>query len=143
MIRLMDLSDYDAVVALWQKTPGVGMRREDDSRQGVARFLRRNPRSCFVALVDKKLVGAILCGHDGRRGHIYHACVDEAHRREGVGRALVQAALDSLAEEGIRKASLVTYGDNERAKDFWKALHWTQRKDLSFFDVWIDSSGEE
>ena len=90
-IRIMSVADYDAVFALWNATAGMGMRSLDDSREGIARFLRRNPATCFIAEENGAPVGVILCGHDGRRGYIYHTAVSERLRGCGIGRALVEA----------------------------------------------------
>ena len=89
MIRTMTIDDYDEVYALWKKIRGFGIRSIDDSREGVERFLKRNPTTSVVAVKDERIVGSILCGHDGRRGCLYHVCVDEAYRRHGIGRAMV------------------------------------------------------
>ena len=67
-IRKMELSDYERVHALWMEIHGFGIRSVDDSREGVERFVRRNPDTSMVAEMDGGIVGAILCGHDGRRG---------------------------------------------------------------------------
>ena len=105
MIRVMTIEDYDGVYALWKKIRGFGIRSIDDSREGVGRFLKRNPTTSVVAEKDGKIVGSILCGHDGRRGCLYHVCVDEAYRRHGIGRAMVVFAMKALKEEKINKVS--------------------------------------
>ena len=86
MIRTMTIEDYEQVHDLWMKIHGFGIRSVDDSKEGVERFLKRNPTTSVVAVEDDKIVGAILCGHDGRRGCLYHVCVDEAYRMRGIGR---------------------------------------------------------
>ena len=95
-IRIMTLEDYEEVCRLWQNTPGMGLNNVDDSREGLERFLRRNPTSCFVAEEEEKITGTILCGHDGRRGYLYHAAVAEAYQGQGIGKALLEAALHAL-----------------------------------------------
>lgn len=103
MIRAMTIEDYDEVYHLWKKIRGFGIRSVDDSREGIARFLRRNPTTSVVAVEDGRIVGSILCGHDGRRGCFYHVCVEEAYRRHGIGKAMVVRAMEALkAEETIR-----------------------------------------
>ena len=81
VIREMTMEDYEQVYCLWKKIRGFGIRSIDDSREGVKRFLKRNPTTSVVAEEDGRIVGSILCGHDGRRGCLYHVCVDEEHRR--------------------------------------------------------------
>ena len=98
-IRIMTLEDYEEVCRLWQNTPGMGLNNVDDSREGLERFLRRNPTSCFVAEEEEKITGTILCGHDGRRGYLYHAAVAEAYQGQGIGKALLEAALHALEQE--------------------------------------------
>ncbi len=131
-IRIMTMEDYDNVYALWTGTPGMGLRSLDDSPAGIERFLGRNPASCFVAEEGERLAGAILCGHDGRRGYIYHAAVHPDFRRQGIGRALVQAALDALAEEGILKVALVVFETNENGNRFWESAGFSKRNDLVY-----------
>ena len=94
MIRTMTMEDYDGVYKLWTKIRGFGLRSVDDSREGVARFLKRNPTTSVVAVEDGEVVGSILCGHDGRRGCLYHVCVDEEYRRRGIGKAMVVKAME-------------------------------------------------
>ena len=131
-IRPMDISDYDEVYRLWVATPGMGLNDVDDSRDGIARYLARNPSTCFVAEDGGRLVGVILSGHDGRRGFIYHTCVAADVRLAGVGRALVDAALAALRDEGITKVALVVFGRNEGGNAFWERMGFASRPDLNY-----------
>ncbi|MHB1152391.1 MAG: GNAT family N-acetyltransferase [Eubacteriales bacterium] len=131
-IRLMTLPDYEAVYSLWTNTAGMGMRSLDDSLSGIAKFLKRNPTTNFVAEIDGEIVGVILCGHDGRRGYIYHTAVNENFRKRGIGKALVETALFALKNEGIHKVALVAFQTNDLGNAFWKALGFTERKDLVY-----------
>ena len=82
-VRTMTAEDYEGLRALWMSIRGFAIRSIDDSREGVERFLRRNPSTSVVAVGDDgTIIGGILCGHDGRRGCLYHVCV-----REEIGRA--------------------------------------------------------
>lgn len=130
-IRIMDAADYDAVYALWISTPGMGLSSLDDSREGIARFLARNPACCFVALSGGVLVGVILCGHDGRRGHIYHMAVANDYRKRGIGRALLDHTLNALRAEGINKASLYVFTNNHMGNAFWESVGFAARDDLT------------
>ena len=132
MIRLMTIDDYDGVYALWSATAGMGLRSLDDTREGIARFLDRNPTTCFVAQQDSGLDGVILSGHDGRRGYIYHLAVAPAQRRQGLGRQLLEAACVALKDEGINKAALVVFKSNLPGNKFWEAEGWTLRDDLNY-----------
>jgi len=131
-IKQMTIDDYDAVYALWTASEGVGLRSIDDSQQGIEKFLHRNPTSCFVAVKDDAVVGSILCGHDGRRGYIYHAMVQENLRGNGIGKMLVKACMDALKVEGIHKSALVVYKTNELGNKFWESIGFTLREDLNY-----------
>ena len=127
MIRVMTIDDYDGVYALWKKIKGFGIRSIDDSREGVERFLKRNPTTSVVAVEDGKVVGSILCGHDGRRGCLYHVCVDEAYRRHGIGKDMVVYAMKALQDEKINKVSLIAFTQNDIGNAFWNTIGWTER----------------
>lgn len=131
-IRLMTMEDYDAIYSLWIHTPGMGLNDTDDSREGIEKYLRRNPTTSFVAEQDGKLVGAILAGHDGRRGHISHTAVLPDCRRQGIARALVEHVMEAMDREGIHKVNLVVFRKNEVGNGFWEALGFTQRFDLAY-----------
>ncbi len=121
-IKLMTIQDYDNVYKLWTNTKGMGMRSLDDSFEGIEKFIKRNPNTNFIAKAENKVVGIILCGHDGRRGYIYHTAVNTDYRRGGVGKALVDAALEALRKEGINKVALVAFASNDLGNKFWQSL---------------------
>lgn len=133
-IRSMEIADYDQVYALWMRIRGFAMRSVDDSAEGVKRFIDRNPRISVVAEEAGRIVGAILCGHDGRRGCMYHVCVDPAHRRRGIGKAMVVFCMQKLQEESISKVSLIAFTENDIGNAFWNRIGWTQRQDLNYYD---------
>lgn len=128
----MRIEDYEAVYALWLSCAGMGLNSVDDSREGIARYLERNPRTCFVAEEAGRVVGAILTGHDGRRGYISHTAVAGTQRRRGVGRALVEAALAALRDERISKVNLVVFARNAAGNAFWERMGFTTREDLTY-----------
>ena len=138
MIRVMTIDDYDEVYALWKKIKGLGIRSIDDSREGVDRFLRRNPTTSVVAEEDGHIVGSILCGHDGRRGCLYHVCVDEKHRRRGIGKDMVVHAMKALKDEHINKVSLIAFTKNDVGNAFWNTIGWTERLDLNYYDFTLN-----
>lgn len=131
-IRRMIIEDYEKVYALWTNTAGMGMRSLDDSMEGIDKFLKRNPSTNFVAMVDEEIRGVILSGHDGRRGYIYHAAVHVEYRGHGIGKALVDTALEALKEEGINKVALVVFKTNESGNAFWEAVGFEARTDLNY-----------
>ena len=131
-IRKMTIYDYQPVYDLWMACDGVGLNDIDDSRQGIERFLKRNPKTCFVTEEDGKVVGVIMAGHDGRRGFIYHAAVDPAYRRQKIGHNLVNRALEAIRNEGIAKVALVVFNDNDAANKFWEKQGFDMRGDLVY-----------
>ena len=131
-IRNMRLDDYDSVYALWLSCPGMGLNNLDDSREGIAKYLARNPDTCFVAEEQGNIIGAILTGHDGRRGYISHTAVSPAHQRQGIGKQMVETALNALKAQGINKVSLVVFACNDKGNTFWEKMGFTQRSDLIY-----------
>lgn len=128
--RELTLADYDVVIALWQSADGVGLS-DADSREAIDRYLARNPGLSFTAWDGDGLVGAVLCGHDGRRGYVHHLAVRPSYRRQGIGTALATRCLDALAAEGIDKCHLFVFAVNADAIAFWKRAGWIQRGDLN------------
>ena len=133
-IRTMTIEYFEQVHALWMTIKGFGIRSIDDSKEGVERFLKRNPTTSVVAEIDNKIVGSILCGHDGRRGCLYHVCVDEKYRRHGIGKAMVVYAMQALKREKINKVSLIAFTVNDIGNAFWNTIEWTERKDLNYYE---------
>lgn len=129
--RLMTTRDYKAAYDLWIKCQN-GLNNKDDSYEGIKKYLERNPNTSFVAELDGNLVGVILCGHDGRRGIIQHACVSPDLRRMGIGKKLVSLSLEALKDEGINKVLLVAFKKNEAGNAFWEAEGFTLRDDLNY-----------
>jgi N-acetylglutamate synthase len=128
-LRAMTIDDYDAVLALWKAAEGVGLSAADE-RPAIARYLERNPGMSFVACDDGRIVGAALCGHDGRRGYLHHLAVALPCRRRGLGRQLAERCLAALAAVGIDKCHLFVFGGNAAGAAFWKRIGWTLRTDL-------------
>lgn len=133
MVKVMAIDDYDELFAMWQKTPNMGLRSLDDSKEGISFFLKRNPNTNFVAYDDDKLIGAILSGHDGRRGYIYHAVVLPEYRGRGIGSVLVNMAVNALKGEGITRVCLNVMEKNEQGKSFWIKLGWEKKDFLGFY----------
>lgn len=142
-VRSMQIEDYDQVYALWMTIHGFLIRTIDDSREGVERFLKRNPGISVVAEMDGRVVGAILCGHDGRRGCLYHVCVHEDYRMHGIGRAMVVHCMNALQQEGINKVSLIAFTKNDIGNAFWKQIGWTKREDLNYYDFVLNQKNIE
>lgn len=134
----MVLQDYGQVHALWERIHGFALRSLDDSVEYVARFLARNPGCSCVAVLDGQVVGTILCGHDGRQGSFYHVCVSPEHRQHGIGKKMVRFCLQALDREGISKAVLVAFDDNEVGNRFWRGIGWTQRADFNSYEFLLN-----
>ena len=133
-IRVMTAEDYESVHALWMTIKGFAIRSVDDSKEGVERFIRRNPDTSVVAEEDGQIVGAILCGHDGRRGCLYHVCVHPDYRRRGIGKSMVVFCMNALKKEKINKVSLIAFTANDIGNAFWRTIGWTRREDLNYYD---------
>ncbi len=138
LVRAMENGDYAGVKKLWMSIRGFGIRSVDDSEEGVARFLARNPGISVVAEEDGRIVGAILCGHDGRRGCLYHVCVAEEFRRRGIGKDMVLHCMNALKAEKINKVSLIAFTKNDVGNAFWKCIGWTRREDLNYYDFTLN-----
>ncbi|MBQ1488917.1 MAG: GNAT family N-acetyltransferase [Lachnospiraceae bacterium] len=133
-IRAMTIEDYPKVKNLWLSIDGFCIRSLDDSKEGVEKFLLRNPSLSCVCVTDDQIVGAILCGHDGRRGCLYHVCVRKEYRMRGIGKAMVAYSMRKLKEEGINKVSLIAFTKNDVGNAFWHEIGWTKREDLNYYD---------
>lgn len=131
-IEKMTINDYDKVYALWLSCKGIGLNSLDDTRAGIDRFINRNPDTCFVAIDNKRIVGAILVGNDGRRGYIYHTAVEPEYQRKGIGKALVDKSMEALNEIGINKVALVAFKQNETGNKFWNKMGFETRGDLIY-----------
>lgn len=134
-LRLLTAADFPALYALWTSCPGMGLNDRDDTPEGFARYIARNPLTCLGAEEDGTLVGCILAGHDGRRGYIYHTAVHPHYQRRGIGAALVQSALAALHREGVAKVALVAFRRNETGNAFWEKQGFTLREDLSYRNI--------
>lgn len=140
IVRPMTIEDYDSVYALWKTINGFAIRSIDDSREGVEIFIRRNPTTSVVATLNGEVVGAILCGHDGRRGCLYHVCVKKENRRHGVGKAMVVYCMEALKAEHVNKVSLIAFTRNDIGNAFWNSIGWTKREDLNYYDFTLNDA---
>ena len=131
-IRTMEFQDYDRVYDLWINTPGMGLNTVDDSREGIQRYLRRNPQTCFVAEEDGKIIGAVMAGHHGSRRLIYHTPLRSEYQGRGIGKNLVERAMDALEQEGIHKTALVVFKRNVSGNGFWEKIGFESRDDLVY-----------
>ena len=131
-IRKLSVDDYDKVYELWMSCRNMGFNNIDDSREGIGKFLKRNPETSFAAVEDGRIIGVILAGNDGRRGYIYHMSVAEDHRRQGIGSQLVDKCLEALEKEGIAKVALLVFNRNEAGNAFWESQGFTERTDITY-----------
>ena len=137
-IREMKIEDYEQVFALWKTIKGFGIRSVDDSKEVIERFLKWNPGLSVVAEENGTVVGAILCGSDGRRGCLYHVCVHKDFRRQGIGKTMVIWCMEKLRELQINKVSLIAFTKNDVGNAFWKEIGWTKREDLNYYDFTLN-----
>ena len=140
-IEQMAIEDYQKVASLWQSTEGIGLHLDDvDSAAGIGAYLERNPDLSFVARDNGTVIGAVLCGHDSRRGYLQHLAVAKNHRRRGIGNALVDKVLAKLQSMGIRKCHIFIFADNADGMEFWQRTGWTSRADIKIMSKNIDSA---
>ena len=132
VLRLMTIEDYDKVYALWMSCKNMGFNNIDDSREGIEKFLIRNPSTNFVAEEEGRIVGIVLAGNDGRRGYVYHMAVAEDQRGKKIGSRLLTLALDALKAEGIAKVALLVFKRNEVGNAFWENMGFKVREDVAY-----------
>lgn len=124
------MADYPAVLRLWKASPrGIGLGASDDPAS-IRQFLKRNAGLSVVAVKGQQVVGAVLCGHDGRRGYLHHLVVAKRSRGQGIGRAMVEHVLNGLRAEGIPKCNLFLYASNRSGRAFWERMEFTVREDI-------------
>ena len=139
LIRVMVEDDLHDVLQLWNATDGVGLN-ESDTPARLAAFLLRNPGMSFVALRESSVIGAVLCGHDGRRGYLHHLAVTATARGQGIGSALVGRCLRALAATGVEKCNIFVYEDNAAGRQFWERIGWSARMDLRMMQFRVHPS---
>jgi ribosomal protein S18 acetylase RimI-like enzyme len=137
IIRNVTIGDYDRILELWNSTEQSkrALNPVDDSREGIERYLRRNPATCFLACPEedpRQVIGVILTGHDGRRAIIHHLCVHPEYRRHGIAGMLLGKAEEALRAEGITKIFGLVFKDNEAANAFWENQGYTLRTNLNY-----------
>lgn len=131
-IRRMKLSDYKEVYALWTSCKGIGLNNLDDSREGIKKFLKRNPKTCLAAVKGREIAGVLMAGTDGRRGYIYHTAVKEGMRRQKIAQKLTERVLLEIEKLGINKAALVVFERNQAGNAFWESMGFTKREDIVY-----------
>lgn len=134
-IVTFDLKKYDEVYALWMRTKNMGFNNVDDSLDGIKKLVTKNPLTCFMAEENGKIIGTVLAGNDGRRGYVYHLCVDENFRKQGIGKKLMDTMIDGMKKEGISKVALVVFAYNDSANAFYEKIGFTKRDDLFYRNI--------
>ena len=143
MIRAMKKGDYEGVYELWCDIKGFGIRSIDDSKDYIESFLDRNPDLSVVCELDDdkngykkgKIIGSILCGHDGRTGGFYHVCVHSAFRKLGIAHEMTKYCLTALRKEKINKIALIAFKSNDLGNEFWRHCGFTLREDANYYDL--------
>ena len=132
--KTLTAADYDELFSLWNQVEQTkrALNSVDDTREGITRYMKRNPTTCFAATSEGKIVGAILTGHDGRRAIIHHLCVHPNFQRLGIARTLVEMAEAALKNEGIQKIFGLVFKDNETANSFWERMGYSLRTNLNY-----------
>ena len=130
-IRIFEftIKNVDPVLRLWKRCEGIVLSNAD-SRPNLTAYLNRNPGLSFVAKAPNGIVGAVLCGHDGRRGYLHHLAVHADYRRQGIGQTLVEKCISTLQSHGIQKCHLFILNSNTTGIRFWERIGWTYRNDI-------------
>ena len=134
MIREMNIDDHDLVIELFNNTSGVTVR-EADSLENTKVYLERNPNLNFVKIIDDKIVGCVMCGHDGRRGYLQHLLVLPKYRNQGIGELLFNCCIKSLLKIGIHKTHIFVFKTNSLANTFWENKGWKLRDELNMYSL--------
>ena len=125
--RVMQNSDIQAVLSFWKKIEGVHLHSNgEETYDSIGRYLQRNPDLSFVAICESEIVGAVMCGHDGRRGYLNHLAVSPEYRRQGIAKQLLNSVEDELKKVGIRKEALFVLCNNASAQAFYEHIGWKE-----------------
>lgn len=141
-IRKIQLSDYDDIYNLWMSCPGMGFHSQDDSFEGFSKLVKRNPDTCLLYEENGQILGTILVGCDGRRGYIYHTCVSEKRRGEGIGSTLVDTVLEILKKEGITKVGLFVFKTNDSGNLFWEKRGAVKRDNIYYRNFVLEEQND-
>lgn len=129
-VRELEMKDYDFVLTLWRSVKGLSVG-ESDSPENIEHYMQRNPGLSFTAWHSDRLIGAVLCGHDGRRGFLHHLAVVPEYRNHGVARRLIEQCLTALSNQGIRRCHVFVLTSNDDGRGFWKRMGWKDREDIA------------
>ena len=139
-IRQMTIEDYDDIIVLLQETPGVTVR-DADSKETTSKYLHHNSGLSFVAAVESKIVGCVMCGHDGRRGYLQHLVVNQDNRKQGIGDKLFMSCIRALKKSDISKNHIFVLKTNDLANNYWSNKDWQLREDINMYSY--NSSAKE
>lgn len=129
IIREMSSDDYEKVIEIWKNSEGICLG-DSDSKENITHYLQHNPGMSFVTEFENNVVGAVLCGHDTRRGYLHHLAINESHRNKGLGKELVRKCLEQLKKIGIKKCHVFVLVNNQKGIDFWENIGWELRTDI-------------
>jgi len=133
IIRELRSEDLEDALNLWKISFAAGFSSSFDKRDVLERYLIRNPGLSTAAFVkDNRLIGALLCGHDGRRGSIYHTAVYPDYRGMNIGRKMEARALEKLRDEGITTGFLFINVKNPGSKEFWETIGWSVAEEVRY-----------
>ncbi|MFZ1322621.1 MAG: GNAT family N-acetyltransferase [Ignavibacteria bacterium] len=130
----MDISYFEKIKNFWETTDGIKLTI-GDSKEELESYLKRNKGMSFICKNKDDLIGTILCGHDGRRGFIYHLAVHKDYRKENIATTLIEMSLDQLRSAGIKRCMIMADEVNESGKSFWLKMNWRKRDDLKMFSI--------
>lgn len=133
IIRELREMDLDEALKLWCVSFNAGFSKGFDTKDILIRYLKRNPGLSSGAYIKEgKLVGALMCGHDGRRGSIYHTAVYNEFRKKGIGKMMEMRSLEELRKEGITTGFLFINVKNPGSREFWNSIGWEVAENVRY-----------
>jgi ribosomal protein S18 acetylase RimI-like enzyme len=130
--KKMDIKDYKEIIELWKNDQCIVLHYRDDSKKSINNFIKKNPNTCFTVEFKKEIIGTIMGGNDGRRGLIYHLFVKLEHRKNGIGKKLLEKAEKGYKKEGIGKIYLLALKKNKIGNEFWENNKYVFDGDVNF-----------
>ncbi|WP_199770435.1 GNAT family N-acetyltransferase [Helicobacter aurati] len=143
LLRLMTIHDYEEIILLWKSIQGFYIREIDDSKEGINKFLLRNPHTNVVAIEDDKIVGTILCGYDGRCAYFYHVCVKQEYRHKRIGMSMVEFCINALKKEGATHINLIAFKTNNIGNLFWQELGWDNKDNVNLYEYILNTHNKK
>jgi ribosomal protein S18 acetylase RimI-like enzyme len=126
------MDDYDAVMELWRDAGLPSKPKGRDSRGEVGSQLRFEGTIFLVAEREGRLVGSLICTHDGRKGWMNRLAVRPDSRRKGIGGELVREGERRLREAGLRMIAVLIEEWNGTSMEVFQSLGYRPHEDIIY-----------